>query len=102
PLYLAPEVFRSRSFDHTVDLYGLGVCALEWLLGEPPLRDVEPLQLVGHLLAEGIPAPAALLPDLPAPLAALLARLVAKDPAARLGSAAELAGEVARVRAELG
>ncbi len=101
PLYLAPEVFRSRSFDQSVDLYGLGVCALEWLLGEPPLRDVEPLHLVGHLLAEGIPAPADLLPDLPAPLAALLARLVARDRAARLGSAAELATEVARVQAEL-
>ena len=40
PLYLAPEVFQSAQFDHTVDFYALGVCAMEMLLGRAPVEEV--------------------------------------------------------------
>ncbi len=101
PLYLAPEVFRSRSFDHTVDLYGLGVCALEWLLGEPPLADVESMHLIGRLVTDGLPDPRDLLPEAPAPVTDLLARLIAADPSARVPSAEALVEEVRAAREAL-
>lgn len=91
PLYLAPEVFRSPDFDHTVDLYALGVSAVEALLGKAPLGEHDSVSLIARLLDQGLPRPRELLPDLSPAAGELLDRLVARDPAARPRSADEVA-----------
>ncbi|MEZ4401043.1 MAG: serine/threonine-protein kinase [Kofleriaceae bacterium] len=88
PTYMAPEQCRGVAVDHRADLYALGCIVFELCAGAPPFVG----EGFGDLLAAHIhQAP----PDLatrgvPAPVAALVARLLAKDPAARPASADEV------------
>ena len=36
PLYMAPELVQEKPYDHTVDLWSLGVILYELLVGQPP------------------------------------------------------------------
>ncbi len=101
PLYLAPEVFESDRFDHRVDLYALGVCALELLLGRPPLDERDPVRLIARIVNEGMPAVSELCPGLPPELEALLSHLLARDPTLRTASAKALIEEAHSVDAAL-
>jgi serine/threonine protein kinase len=88
--YLSPEQLRGAEPSARADIWGFGVLAWEVLTGRGPfdaagLRD----QVQASLASE--PADLAVeRPDLPAPTVAMLARCLAKDPAARV-DAAELA-----------
>jgi CheY-like chemotaxis protein len=101
PLYLAPEVFRSDQFDHTVDLYALGVCAYEMLLGRPPLEESDSMRLIGRIMNEGLPRLSQAIPDLPTPALDVLERLLASSPADRFQTAAEVQAAAEAARAEL-
>jgi serine/threonine protein kinase len=97
--YMAPEQAKdSRAVDRTVDLYALGATLYQLLSGEPPFSGVEfnsPLKKLWALETRPAPSVSALRPDVPPELAALVARLLAKDPADRFGSGAELAAALA-------
>ncbi len=101
PLYLAPEVFESDKFDHRVDLYALGVCAMELLLGRPPLDERDPVRLIARIVNEGMPTVSELCPGLPVELENLLAHLLARDPGQRTASAHDLIEEAHQVDAAL-
>lgn len=101
PLYLAPEVFESDKFDHRVDLYALGVCALELLLGHPPLDERDPVRLIAKIVNEGMPPVAELCPGLPIELENLLAHLLAREPGMRTASAKALIEEAHEVDSAL-
>ena len=91
PAYMAPEQGAGDpDTDHRADIYALGATAYELLTGAPPFgkRSAHAL-LVAHL-AEAPPPLAERRPDVPAALAALVMRCLAKDPADRLQSATEL------------
>ena len=102
PLYLAPEVFGSAEFDETVDFYALGVCALEMLLGRPPLDESDSVRVIGRIIDEGLPAPRELLSGQPAAVVALLERLTSRTPADRPRSAAEVQRAVQAARDSAG
>ena len=36
PLYMAPELVKEQSYNHTVDLWSLGVILYELVVGQPP------------------------------------------------------------------
>jgi fused len=36
PLYMAPELCREQAYDHTVDLWSLGIIVYELIVGRPP------------------------------------------------------------------
>ena len=92
--YLAPEVIRGEEPTPASDLYALGCVLFECLTGEVPFPGQSPATVIyGHL---ELPAPR--VPELPA-FDAVFARALAKDPAKRYGSGAEL---VAAGRAALG
>ena len=92
--YLAPEVIRGEEPTPASDLYALGCVLFECLTGELPFPGQSPATVIyGHL---ELPAPR--VPELPA-FDAVFARALAKDPAKRYGSGAEL---VAAGRAALG
>lgn len=81
--YRAPEVHRTG---HSVasDLYSLGVVGYELLAGRRPFLDDDPLSLMLLHATEPVsPLPA----GTPAPLAELVAELLAKDPVQRPASA---------------
>jgi serine/threonine protein kinase len=92
PEYSAPEqATDAHSADIRADLYSLG-CTLYCLLaGRPPFREeTEVDTLLAHLKREPTPLPE-LRPEVPAALWAVVARLLAKDPARRYQTPAEAA-----------
>lgn len=87
-LYMAPEQATGRPVSAATDIYALGVVAYQCLAGQPPFTGDTPLQVaVKHLHEEPPPLP----DDVPEPVAALIFRALAKDPADRYPSAAEFA-----------
>jgi serine/threonine protein kinase len=98
PDYLAPEQIGSGvGIDGRADLYALGATLFFLLTGRPPFdhRAGAYDKLKAHE-TEAAPDVRSLRPELPAGLAGLVARLLAKQPADRPASA----GEVARLLAD--
>jgi hypothetical protein len=84
--YFSPEQAADRTVDARTDIYALGVLLYEMLTGRVPIDGDSAVQLMLRIATEA-PAP------LPPPLQALqpvIDVLLAKDPAARLGSCAEV------------
>jgi serine/threonine-protein kinase len=94
PAYMAPEQAAGDSAtDHRADLYAWGVVAYELLAGRHPFAGkTSPQALMAAHFAE-TPAPLPT-PPVPAGLAALVARCLAKDPADRPASAADVLATV--------
>jgi serine/threonine-protein kinase len=90
--YLAPERVSGRQATVASDLYALGIVGYECLTGQPPFQG-EPLQVALAHRDQDLPGlpPWCLSQPGAAVLAALIADLTAKDPAARPGSAALVA-----------
>ena len=96
--YLAPERAAGAPAGPPADLYALGVVAYECLTGQRPFSG-EPLAVaLAHRERPLPPLP----PDVPAGIAALVADLTAKDPAARPSNAADVAARAEQLRADLG
>ncbi|HEY9229359.1 MAG TPA: serine/threonine-protein kinase, partial [Gemmatimonadaceae bacterium] len=92
PAYMAPEqAAGDPSTDHRADLYALGIVGYEMLVGTPPFHGRAPQQLLAAQLTEPPPPIASRRYDVPEALAALLMRLLEKDPAKRPKTAAEVA-----------
>jgi tetratricopeptide (TPR) repeat protein/tRNA A-37 threonylcarbamoyl transferase component Bud32 len=91
PAYMSPEqVAGDPNVDHRADLYSLGCVAFELLTGQQPFGNRTPQRMLAAHLTEEAPAVSGLRPDCPPQLAALVARLMAKNPDERPQSAAEL------------
>lgn len=90
PRYMAPELFRRQPVEPRVDLYALGVILFEIFSGMPPYPGDEPREVMrGHLRAP-IPRLRSREGDLPAELERTIYRLLAKNPAERYQTAAEV------------
>jgi len=82
PYWMAPEVIRGFDYDTRVDVWSLGIMALEMADGEPPLLDLPPLRAL-FLIATN-PAPTLREPQKwSADYNDFLARALDKDPKAR-------------------
>ena len=93
--YVAPEQLGSAPIDGRVDLYAASVMIFELIAGRRPFQAVGSHDAVHELratLLEPPPSLAAAKPELPlaAALDPILVRGLAKDPAARFESAAEM------------
>lgn len=90
--YMAPEQARrvERQADQRSDLYALGMTFYEWLAGRLPFTATDALEWVYCHVAR-IPSPLSQhRGDIPAPLADLVHRLIAKNPDDRYQSAVGL------------
>jgi serine/threonine protein kinase len=92
PDYMAPEQARnSKKTDARADLYALGCTFYFLLTGRPPFPDGSPLDKILKHQSDPPPPLQAARPDVSDALAQIVARLTAKDPAARFQTARELA-----------
>ena len=79
PRYMSPEQARGLEVDGRADVYSLGVVAYELLTGRVPFDGASEVEVAAqHLLDDPPPLDGA-----PAPLADLVMRMLAKDPARR-------------------
>jgi CHASE2 domain-containing sensor protein len=94
--YLAPEQVRGEAVGPAADIYALAGLLYHCLTGEVPFpRENDAAKLWAHVNA-GPPAPSRLRRELPQAIDDVIAHGMAKDPAARYRSAAELARACAK------
>jgi len=88
--YLGPEQATSNQVDPRTDIYGLGCTFYFLLAGRPPFPQGNIAEkLLQHQLKEATPI-RSLRPDIPEELAAILRRMIAKQPAERLQTAKDV------------
>ncbi|HEY7622893.1 MAG TPA: ABC transporter substrate-binding protein [Solirubrobacteraceae bacterium] len=89
--YVAPEQIRGDEVDGRADIYSLGCLLYECLTGDVPFpRGSEVATIYAHLEDEPPPV-SARCPEVPPAMDAVVARAMAKDPADRWQTGAELA-----------
>jgi serine/threonine-protein kinase len=94
PLYMSPEQVEGKPLDHRTDIYSFGVSCYHMFTGAPPFEGENAFAVaLQHVQNEPIPL-AELRPDLPPELTALVTRMMAKKPAERCQSAAEVLREL--------
>ncbi len=91
PHYMAPEQARCEPIDPRVDLFGLGGVMYAMCTGHPPFRAETAMAVLRRVCEDTPRSIRADHPEVPAWLEAIIAKLLAKDPAARFQTAAEVA-----------
>src|SRR5262249_19171407 len=99
--YLAPERGTGEPIDGRADLYSLGCTFYHLLTGQVPFPDgacsAKPLR---HRLDTPVPV-SQLRPEVPLTVAAVVAKLMARDPADRYATAAEALASLEALRARV-
>ena len=90
PGYLSPEVCLGKPVDQRSDIFALGIVLFEMLTGRTPFSDESPLKLMLDVVQSQIPDVRELNQSVDADVAALLSKMLAKDPADRYQDAHEL------------
>ncbi|WP_281728952.1 serine/threonine-protein kinase [Gordonia paraffinivorans] len=89
--YAAPEMFAAAELTPAVDIYALGCVLYELLTGEQVFTGRDALALINAHGTTPPPRVTALRPDLPPAIDDVVFRALAKDPAQRFTSCADLA-----------
>ncbi len=98
PLYMAPEQVQGKTTDHRSDLYSFGITAYHLLAGQPPYRGNTAYEVAMKHVTEAAEPLAAIRPDLPGDLCALVHKLMAKDPAERYVTAKDVTRDLGRIQ----
>ncbi|MEM9117878.1 MAG: AAA family ATPase [Cyanobacteria bacterium P01_F01_bin.56] len=79
--YMAPEQTgrMNRAIDYRTDFYGLGVTLYELLTGQLPFKNADPLELIHCHMAQTPALADQVNPQVPAVVAAMVAKLMAKN-----------------------
>ena len=88
--YAAPEHLAAGQADARSDVYSLSAVVFEMLAGRPPFPGVDVMSIVAAHLSTPAPRLRELRPDVPAWIDEVIARGLAKSPAERWQTAAEL------------
>ena len=98
PAYMAPEQAAGDPMtDHRADIYALGVVAYELLAGQAPFAGRPAHALIAAHMTEAPQPLDARRPAVPAPLASLVMRCLAKSPADRPQHAEDVLSELDRL-----
>jgi eukaryotic-like serine/threonine-protein kinase len=94
PAYMAPEVLLQKPDDGRSDLFSLGLVFYEMLGGEQPFHSDSLATTVARIVHEEAPE----LKNAPGPLAAIITRMLAKNPSDRYPSAEAVLADLRRVQ----
>lgn len=83
PLYMPPEQAKGLPVDHRADMYSLGCTFFHLVTGQPPYDGDTSLAVVSKHMTEPPASVRALAPEVPPAFAAVLERLMAKEPGDR-------------------
>ena len=97
PAYMSPEQIQGVAVDARTDIWSLGVVMFEMLTGDLPFRREKSAAVIHAVLHDPLPEISSLRQDVPAELQRIITKALAKDPAKRWQSAAELATELKRL-----
>jgi serine/threonine protein kinase len=96
--YMAPERARgAEQLDGRSDLFSLGALLYHVLTGQAPFEARTAVEVLTKIRQAEPTPPRRLRPTIPAPLEALVLRLLAKKPEARVQTAADLLTELERI-----
>lgn len=99
PDYMSPEQLQSsRDVDARTDVYALGVTLFSLLVGRPVYKSQPGESFIAkasRILHEPVPNLRKVMPDVPKPLADVIAKCLAKSPEERIQCAGELAEALA-------
>ncbi|KAJ4959545.1 hypothetical protein NE237_026656 [Protea cynaroides] len=63
PLYMAPELVREQPYNHTADLWSLGVILYELFVGQPPFYTNSVYALIRHIIKDPVKYPDSISPN---------------------------------------
>jgi serine/threonine-protein kinase len=88
--YMAPEQVTAKDIDHRADIFALGCVLYEVTVGRRPFQGEGALSTLYQLLEQTVASPTEIVPDYPAPLAAIVLKALAKDANERFQTAEDL------------
>jgi len=99
PYYMAPEQVRAEPLDARADVYSLGATLYRVVTGLPPFQAPSPVAVLSKHLTEKAVPPGQLVPELglPEEIDRIVMRAMAKSPAERYASAAEIQADLEAV-----
>jgi serine/threonine-protein kinase len=99
PKYMSPEQLLGGAVDQRCDIFSLGVVLYEALTGAPPFSGSDITQIMYQIVNAAPPPPSAVNSRVSPMLDLIVAKALAKDPAARYPDARELAADLRACRA---
>lgn len=94
PYYIAPEQAMGDEVDFRVDMYSMGAAFHHLLVGRPPFEGPRPMAVIAKHLSEDLVPLAKSAPDVPAPLARIVERLLSKKARDRYAHYDELTADL--------
>ncbi|HUY51747.1 MAG TPA: Stk1 family PASTA domain-containing Ser/Thr kinase [Streptosporangiaceae bacterium] len=94
--YLSPEQARGERVDARSDLYSTGCLLYELLTGRPPFTGDSPVAIAYQHVRENPVPPSRIDPEIPVWADSIVLKAMAKDPADRYQSAAEMRTDIQR------
>ena len=96
--YFSPEQAQGAQPDPRSDLYSLGIVMYEMVAGRPPFTGENPVGIAYKQVHDNPQPLNQIVPDVPRPYEAIVAKLLAKDPKVRYGTANALRDDLRRFR----
>ncbi|MGH9812514.1 MAG: protein kinase domain-containing protein [Candidatus Acidiferrales bacterium] len=96
--YAAPEALMEQELDERADIFSLGVVFYEMLAGQHPFRVAGFTATTDRILHHAPEPLARVNPAVPAELERIIHRMLAKEPAGRQATAAELLSDLRRLK----
>jgi len=92
--YLSPEVCEGGIYNEKSDIWAFGIMLYEMLTGRLPFKETSAVATIAAIMGDEIPDPHQFRSDLPPRLVELIARMLAKDPNARIASVRAVGAEL--------